>query len=30
MNNTGYDLDIYSLDAVKMFYNDALHAAFSI
>ena len=26
----GYDLDEYSLDTVKMFYNDALIAGFSI
>ena len=26
----GYDLDEYSLDTVKMFYNDALNAGFSI
>ena len=30
MIKIGYDLDNYSLDAVKMFYNDALHAAYSI
>jgi len=26
----GYDLDEYSLDTVKMFYNDAKHAAYTI
>jgi len=30
MIKIGYDLDNYSLDTVKMFYNDALHAAYSI
>ena len=27
---TGYDLDTYSLDTVKMFYNDAVAAGFSL
>ncbi|SVE52952.1 uncharacterized protein METZ01_LOCUS505806, partial [marine metagenome] len=27
MIKIGYDLDNYSLDTVKMFYNGALHAA---
>ena len=26
----GYDLDTYSLDTVKMFYNDAVEAGFSL
>jgi transaldolase len=26
----GYDLDSYSLDTVKMFYNDALAAGYNI
>jgi transaldolase len=26
----GYDLDTYSLDTVKMFYNDALDAGFRL
>ena len=26
----GYDLDTYSLDTVKMFYNDAVSAGFSL
>ena len=28
--NVGYDLEAYSLDTVKMFYNDALASNFSI
>jgi transaldolase len=30
LNMVGYDLDIYSLDTVKMFYSDALIAGFKI
>jgi len=30
MNDLGMDLDEYSLDTVKMFYNDALSAGFTI
>jgi transaldolase len=26
----GYDLDMFSLDTVKMFYNDALEAGFKL
>lgn len=30
LKNVGYDLDQYSLDTVKMFYNDALEAGYSL
>lgn len=30
LKNVGYDLDQYSLDTVKMFYNDALQAGYSL
>ena len=30
MNKFGYDLDLFSLDTVKMFYRDALEAGYSI